>query len=269
MRGGKNSRGRCPDHESPAHNCYTAGFMASVKGAERNRVQAGVETRNKLHSLDKDLFDHLEGLQELILNDNDLQEIDAQTTAAISSITALESLSLAETGLTDLPQGVFNSLIQLTWMNLANNEFETVPTKAIGSARNLRDLNLNGNPIRELNQQSFVGMSELTALNISAMPELTVIRRETFAPLRKLHSLRCSNNNKLTSIDPFAFEGIADSRNEYPIREIKITDLIDTFDNFRKLISARGPAKNFCAPAPVRGPPVGEHCFIRLSCNAL
>jgi hypothetical protein len=69
----------------------------------------------------------------------------------------------------------------------------------------LQKLNLNDNPIPELDEDSFRGLLLLRELNISAMSHLGRIGPSTFTHLRSLEILFCSYNHNLTEIDEEAF----------------------------------------------------------------
>jgi Leucine-rich repeat (LRR) protein len=83
----------------------------------------------------------------------------------------------------------------------------------------LQKLNLNDNPISELDEDSFRGLLLLRELNISAVSHLRRIGPSTFTHLRSLEILFCSYNHNLTEIDKEAF-GYGD--NEWTLREVPL-----------------------------------------------
>lgn len=159
---------------------------------------------NELHSLDEDLFDTLPNLHTLLLNDNPLKALDASTQSALNALPRLHTLSLAQTGLADLPNLV-NPIRHLKTLFLDGNVFKTVP-KVVQHAQELKALGLNDNPIEQLNEGDFEGLKQLERLNLSSMPKLKAIHKGTFAPLKNLRSLLCSHNRKLTLVSPEAFK---------------------------------------------------------------
>lgn len=81
----------------------------------------------------------------------------------------------------------------------------------------LQKLNLNDNPILELEEDSYRGLLSLRELNMSAMSHLRRIGPSTFAHLRSLEILYCSYNHNLTELVEEAF-GYGD--NPWTLREV-------------------------------------------------
>jgi len=173
---------------------------------------------NLIHSLDKDVFDHIPFLEILELNNNPLEIIDHQTGVAITTLRKLKVLNLAETQLKSLPEGFLHGLRHLKVLILSGNQLVTVPEELQRSI-NLEFLNLNNNPIATLNADSFTGLKSLKQLNVSSMLLLENITSNTFTPLTELTSLWCSFNPMLNTIDSAAFNGIADSQVNFRLSE--------------------------------------------------
>lgn len=117
-----------------------------------------------------------------------------------------QELNLAETQLKTLPDGLFVSG-KLRFLDLHGNQLIDVPP-ALQSAVQLRELNLNANPIEMLDAASFTGLTSLVKLKVSMLDQLKQIEGNTFTPLRNLKSLDCSQNGQLRYIHPNAFSNV-------------------------------------------------------------
>lgn len=177
---------------------------------------------NQIHALSPHSFEHLPNLMELRLNNNPLKVLSPGTLMALGSPANLQTLDLAYTGLSDLPE-TFVQLssvrhkLQLLYLN--GNQFSRVPQTLAALGDSLQKLNLNDNPISELDEDSFRGLLLLRELNISAVSHLRRIGPSTFTHLRSLEILFCSYNHNLTEIDKEAF-GYGD--NEWTLRELHL-----------------------------------------------
>ena len=154
---------------------------------------------------------------------------------------------MAETKLVSVPEGFLHSLRSLKVLILAGNQLKAVPQE-LQRAVNLKYLNLNNNPIRTMNSESFLGLKSLKQLNISSMAELENITANTFGPLVSLHSLWCSFNSKLRKIDPKAFSTI-ESKEIKTLSEVKyFTKLIrETINRKVILFAVSFPGKRHIA----------------------
>ncbi|GFG35759.1 hypothetical protein Cfor_05204 [Coptotermes formosanus] len=163
---------------------------------------------NQIHALSPHSFEHLPNLMELRLNNNPLKVLSPATVMALSSPESLQTLDLSYTGLSDLPE-TFVQLSsvrhKLQFLYVNGNRFSHVPQTLAALGDSLQKLNLNDNPIPELDEDSFRGLLLLRELNISAMSHLGRIGPSTFTHLRSLEILFCSYNHNLTEIDEEAF----------------------------------------------------------------
>uniref|UniRef100_A0A1B6D9I9 LRRCT domain-containing protein n=1 Tax=Clastoptera arizonana TaxID=38151 RepID=A0A1B6D9I9_9HEMI len=159
---------------------------------------------NEIHSLNRRVFEHLNYLKELRLDHNPLEVIDDNTQMALQSLPELKILDLAKTGLTHLPSDLFQHF-ELNSLYLNGNQLTSVPDSLGSLAHSLRLININENPIKELNEDSFLGLRNLEDIIASGLSELTAIKANTFSNLENLKTVSCSYNSKLTEIDPFAF----------------------------------------------------------------
>lgn len=112
-------------------------------------------------------------------------------------------MDLSNTGISDFPTNVFSPLLNVQTLYLNGNQFEKIPKEIRNMP--LAYLNMNANPISNLDSESFVGLDQLQELIISGMPNLTDVGYGTFAPLKKLTTLYMSHNPSLSNIHYDAF----------------------------------------------------------------
>lgn len=112
-------------------------------------------------------------------------------------------LNLAGAGLSSLPKGAFSG-VQVTSLLLNGNLFTQVPDLN-ALAGSLRLLNINQNPIEELNEHSFSGLHNMMEIVASGMPNLTRVKNGTFSSLENVQVISCSYNPQLVEVDEFAF----------------------------------------------------------------
>lgn len=159
---------------------------------------------NDIHSLNRRVFEHLPYLRELRLDNNPINALDAVTTIALQSLPELKILDLAKTGLSFLPDDAFHYL-ELSTLYLNGNNFKQVPEALAALGSTLRYLNINQNPIEELNENSFLGLRNLREIVASGLTELQAVKAGTFSRLEDLKVVSCSYNPKLVFIDRLAF----------------------------------------------------------------
>lgn len=104
---------------------------------------------NDIHSLKLDVFDHLNNLEVLFLNQNPFKIIDPTTASAISSLTKLKFLDLSFMELRSLPDQMLHAPRDLHTLNLTGNLLTTIPG-ALHFSINLIELNLNDNPFVQI-----------------------------------------------------------------------------------------------------------------------
>uniref|UniRef100_A0A0K8VQ09 Tsukushin n=1 Tax=Bactrocera latifrons TaxID=174628 RepID=A0A0K8VQ09_BACLA len=158
-------------------------------------------SHNKLHQLDKKVFEHTPNLTKLNLSYNDLKVLNEPTVLALTSVTGLQELDLSHTAIKSVSMSIFKSLATLRVLNLAGNQLTSVPDKLQLIGRSLISLNLAQNPIERFSGESFTGLMSLQNLNISYMPVLKTIGKGIFTSLENLRRLDCAYNPKLTEFD--------------------------------------------------------------------
>ncbi|XP_050535618.1 leucine-rich repeat neuronal protein 1-like [Daktulosphaira vitifoliae] len=171
---------------------------------------------NNIHSLQPNCFENFINLETLELNNNPFLFIDQNTEISLNLLHNLKTLHLANVGLSKFPEDSFTQTnIEVLYLN--GNDFTTVPKGIV--AMPLAFLNLNANPISDLNSGSFIGLDKLQQLIISSMPFLTNIESGTFAPLPKLITLQMSYNPKLNFIHYDAFRN-ASMKHKWSLRQL-------------------------------------------------
>jgi len=180
---------------------------------------------NNLHTLDDDLFDDLNDLQELYLSENLFVSFDTATMTTLNKLHSLQILDISSNKIKDIYDGLSTPVKTLSVLNMAGNLLTTVPS-VLKFGEKLTDLNLNENMIRMVNEDAFRGLEKLQVLNMSVMPELEVIEGRAFEPLASLQHLRCSYNFKLKYIHPQVF-----GSNQPPLVEVDLSEnYIQTLD---------------------------------------
>ncbi|XP_054277549.1 insulin-like growth factor-binding protein complex acid labile subunit [Macrosteles quadrilineatus] len=158
---------------------------------------------NNISSLEPDVVAHLQYLRDLYLDNNPITDIGVEFSQALQELTELKLLSLAECKLKTLPKDAFSGL-DLTTLLLNGNQFTQVPDlQLLGNT--LRVLNMNQNPIEELDDTSFAGLHRLNEIMISGMPKLTKIGSGTFSILENIKIISCTYNPQLVAIEEKAF----------------------------------------------------------------
>ncbi|XP_063618568.1 phospholipase A2 inhibitor beta-like [Cydia splendana] len=176
---------------------------------------------NEIHSLDRYLFQYTPNLTRLDLSDNPIEILDHVTILALSSATQLEVLNLSGTGIDDIPLDAFRGLVNLQMIDLSNNKFVTVPESLSLVGTTLKYLTFNNNPIVELNDDSFIGLSNLFELEVGENQLLEEVKRSTFTPLKRLKVLHLCHNPNLRFISHLAFRGLKD---KWTLKEVYLDD---------------------------------------------
>ncbi|XP_045448816.1 chondroadherin-like [Melitaea cinxia] len=176
---------------------------------------------NQIHSLDRYLFQYTPNLTRLYLNNNPIEILDHVTILAISSATNLKVLDLSKTDIDAVPLETFRGLVNLKQLDLSGNKFVTVPESLSLVGSTLQYLTFNNNPLVELNDDSFLGLSNLIELEVGENNYLEEVKRSTFTPLKSLRVLHLCHNRKLKYISHNAFRGI---KEKWTLEEVYLDD---------------------------------------------
>ncbi|KAF5287032.1 hypothetical protein FQA39_LY16146 [Lamprigera yunnana] len=164
---------------------------------------------NRFHTLDDDIFEHLEQVLEVLdLSYNPFKVLDQRTTIAISSIIYLKELYLQYTDIKALPDNILHTPKYLKVLDLTGNRFTSVP-EGLTDAHVLETLYLNTNPFVNITAENgFKNISTLKTLHLCDMIELEYIGARSLSALENLRELHICNNMKLWHIDPAAFSRV-------------------------------------------------------------
>lgn len=176
---------------------------------------------NEIHSLDRYLFKYTPNLTRLYLNNNPIEILDHVSILAISSATNLEVLDLSKTDIDSIPLDAFRGLIKLQQIDLSDNHFVTVPESLSLVGSTLKYLTFNNNPVVELNDDSFVGLSNVIELEVGENDYLDEVKRGTFTHLKSLKVLHLCHNRNLRYISHNAFRGLKD---KWTLKEVYLDD---------------------------------------------
>ncbi|KAL4711237.1 hypothetical protein ACJJTC_019078 [Scirpophaga incertulas] len=159
---------------------------------------------NEFHSLNQDLFEHMPELTELDLSGNPIITIDYPTLISMSSLPMLKVLRLRSCQLTEIPEKFLHTPLHLIHLDLSDNLLAAVPQE-LEETKNLQYLNLNQNPIKELDMKSsefpgFPTLRNLKELHMCNMQSLKRIGQGALAGLQKLEKLHMSFNPMLSEI---------------------------------------------------------------------
>ncbi|XP_068631588.1 chondroadherin-like [Battus philenor] len=176
---------------------------------------------NAIHSLDGYLFQYTPNLTRLYLNNNPIEILDYVTVMALSSARNLEVLDLANTDIDAIPLDAFRGMVNLQQIDLSGNKFVNVPESLSLVGGTLQYLTFNNNPIVELNDDSFIGLTNLVELEVGQNNYLEEVKRGTFTPLKKLRVLHLCHNPNLRYISHNAFRTLKD---KWTLKEVYLDD---------------------------------------------
>ncbi|VEN64106.1 unnamed protein product [Callosobruchus maculatus] len=159
---------------------------------------------NMIHSLPTRFFESMTDLEDLNLEGNGFSVLDINTQTALSSLSKLKRLNLANNGLTELVGDAVLNLKHLEELDLSSNELDFVPNTLDYLKSSLKILNLSNNFIYKLNDKSFLGLN-LRYLYLNNLPRVKSVGPNTFATLPLLKKLEMCNNTHLRDIDREAF----------------------------------------------------------------
>lgn len=149
---------------------------------------------------------------------------------------------MAKTGLSFLPDDAFHYL-ELSTLYLNGNNFKQVPEALAALGSTLRYLNINQNPIEELNDNSFLGLRNLREIVASGLTELQAVKAGTFSRLEDLKIVSCSYNPKLVFVDRLAFWDQSNNK-RFSLKEVNIFKKCNLFSVFNEIIRVNTVNRN-------------------------
>ena len=161
--------------------------------------------RLPIESLATDTFAGLGALQSLNLADTRLTTLPNR---AFSHLPKLETLDLSGSLLASFVTDTFAGLGDLRSLNLADTRLTTLPNRAFSHLPKLETLDLSGSLLASFVTDTFAGLGALKSLSL-ADTRLTTLPNRAFSHLPKLETLDLSGS-LLASLEVGAFDGSAD-----------------------------------------------------------
>ncbi|XP_043474795.1 toll-like receptor 13 [Leptopilina heterotoma] len=155
--------------------------------------------KNSLNIIKPNTFRNLKKLRVINLIRNNIETIDLN---ALQDLVNLEKLILAENNLKTLP--LFDKLEKLRELNVAGNKLENIAEDTFKGLESLRVLNLKNNFFKTFHDSIFHCLTKLEVLNLNSN-QLTTISK-SLIKIDSLQALKVANNS-LTTIENGAFDG--------------------------------------------------------------
>ncbi|CAN8013617.1 unnamed protein product [Ixodes persulcatus] len=157
---------------------------------------------NSLRNLAPYAFHRTPNLKVLRLSNNPLKFIDATW---FRNLDVLESLEVRSIDAHSITNNAFSLATRLESIDLSDNDFVDIP-RGLGSARNLKILRMDQNPLVKLDSSSMSGVRRLRELYLSQMPQLEVIEDGSFWYMKALRVVEISGNPLLKVVSASAFQ---------------------------------------------------------------
>ncbi|XP_054768824.2 insulin-like growth factor-binding protein complex acid labile subunit [Lytechinus pictus] len=161
--------------------------------------------KNFLTSLPYGLFRHLEGVQEMILTNNQFRNFSLGSFLGMSSLKTLRlagNLIAAIEPLAPLPNQT-NVMPSLTLLDVQGNRISSVPSRSFWGLANLIRLDIHQSRIKTVQNDSFEGLESLEILDLTGN-HLKYVNKETFLVCPRLKSL-ILQSNPFTGLTPAQF----------------------------------------------------------------
>lgn len=140
----------------------------------------------------------------LILAGNQTKLFRALSPGSFKNLTNLVELNLNRTSIDSLYKDGFESLKNLTKLDLSNNYIDHINEGAWNGMTNLRELNLSKNILKYLPSHRFLGLENLTVLDLS-QTQVSRVGDRLLSGLKNLQKLRISGN-LMFSVSRSAFD---------------------------------------------------------------
>ena len=132
-----------------------------------NQVTSLDLSLNQLQALPDNIFNGLQCLEWLLLNNNQLQTLPDNIFNGLQNLRMLE---LHYNQLQTLPANIFNGLQNLKQLYLDNNRLQTLPDNIFNGLQSLSILSLNNNQLQTLPDTIFSNLKRLPTLNLKGNP---------------------------------------------------------------------------------------------------
>lgn len=185
-----------------SHNCLVSLAADDLDGLE---LLSDLDLRwNDLHKLERYAFHRVPNLRTLKLSGNPLKFVDSSW---FKNMDVLETVELRAIGAYSLAADAFVLAPRLHTIDLSENDFTDVP-KGLDSARNLRFLTMDQNPMVNLSRTSLSGARNLEELHLSQMPRLESVDKGSLWHMKRLTLVNMSNNVRLKEISDSALHWV-------------------------------------------------------------
>ncbi|XP_064481960.1 leucine-rich repeat-containing protein 70-like isoform X2 [Ornithodoros turicata] len=196
----------CPDHCKCLENkqvlCQESGYEHIPSKKIPRETRDLLLTSNKITRVPTDCFKHLNQLQKLILDNN---QIHTLAPYAFRGLKNMLELSLQNNPLTVLPTYSLSSLSEIQYLHLGYNRITTIEPHAFAGSHGIRQLSLDGNPISTLRPRAF---SDFRNIGIVSMPyDLDGIQSDAFHGFNSVNELTFEGM-KSDVLPQFAFRGM-------------------------------------------------------------
>ncbi|XP_055625653.1 uncharacterized protein LOC129768201 isoform X2 [Toxorhynchites rutilus septentrionalis] len=172
---------------------------------------------NRIKKINQIAFTSLKSLRQIDLSQNYLEQISALTFLGNKDLDIIKLnenprlkqlpaegfqssygtfntyfLDVSNCDISDLADNTFKTMPQITRLNLAWNNLQTMRPKVLSHLDKLMDLDLSNNLITELSEETFAKNRNLNKLNLSGN-QLARLSPSTFVPLQYLNQLDISD----------------------------------------------------------------------------
>ena len=159
---------------------------------------------NNLYNINKGSFTGLaDTVAAIHLNNNNLQHLQP---GVFESLINMIYLNLSENFLKEIEAEMFRGLAHLTWLDLSSNVLKAIQPGVFGRIQKLRWLILENNKLKEIQPGVFKGLGNLSQLYLDSNM-LKEIRPGVFKGLGNLTSLSLTSN-MLREIEPGVLSGM-------------------------------------------------------------
>lgn len=153
---------------------------------------------NLIQNIGPEAFRHIDGLQNLMLDNCLITSIHEQ---AFKSLANLIYLNLEANKLQQVPSASFEPLSSLKYLKISANNLTQLPSDSFEHLSRLEELQLNNCSIEEVSEGCFNGLYYLSKLEMMNNPNLTKIGKNTIGRLTRLTYLNFSSNYLQSIID--------------------------------------------------------------------
>lgn len=120
---------------------------------------------------------------------------------------SLTTVTLGSNVIKDIEKSAFNSLNNLSSIDLSFNNLTFIPTMQLSKLSRLRELDLSGNRFSEIRPVAFQSLFQLRVLTLSKLPHLERVDTRAFVDNIRLETLYMDENKFLTRIPSRLFHG--------------------------------------------------------------